>query len=78
MADDLIVHVAALLVSAGVLSHMLFVIERDGAVVLIDETSLQFLQGARIDYAEDLMAAAFKIENPNASSSCGCGTSFAV
>ena len=54
------------------------VIERDGAVVLIDETSLQFLQGARIDYAEDLMAAAFKIENPNASSSCGCGTSFAV
>lgn len=54
------------------------VIERDGAVVLIDEMSLQFLQGARIDYAEDLMAAAFKIENPNASSSCGCGTSFSV
>ena len=52
------------------------VIERDGAVVLIDEMSLQFLQGARIDYAEDLMAAAFKIENPNASSACGCGNSF--
>ncbi|MBT3533936.1 MAG: iron-sulfur cluster insertion protein ErpA [Rhodospirillaceae bacterium] len=54
------------------------VIELDEAVVLIDETSLQFLGGAKIDYVEDLMAAAFKIENPNASSACGCGTSFAI
>ncbi|MDP6342955.1 MAG: iron-sulfur cluster assembly accessory protein, partial [Alphaproteobacteria bacterium] len=46
--------------------------------VLIDETSLQFLAGAKIDYVEDLMAAAFRIDNPNAASSCGCGTSFAV
>ena len=54
------------------------VIERDGAVVLIDDMSLQFLTGSRIDYVEDLMAASFRIDNPNASSSCGCGTSFAV
>lgn len=54
------------------------VIKLDNAVVLIDETSLQFLGGAKIDYVEDLMAAAFRIENPNASSACGCGTSFAV
>ena len=54
------------------------VIELDEAVVLIDETSLQFLGGAKIDYVEDLMAAAFKIDNPNASSACGCCTSFAI
>ncbi|HZD24888.1 MAG TPA: iron-sulfur cluster insertion protein ErpA [Alphaproteobacteria bacterium] len=54
------------------------VIERDGAVVLIDETSLQFLGGATIDYVEDLMAASFRVENPNATASCGCGTSFSV
>ncbi|MBT4044423.1 MAG: iron-sulfur cluster insertion protein ErpA [Rhodospirillaceae bacterium] len=54
------------------------IIELDDAVVLIDETSLQFLGGAKIDYVEDLMAAAFRIENPNASSACGCGTSFAI
>ncbi|MDP6690253.1 MAG: iron-sulfur cluster insertion protein ErpA [Alphaproteobacteria bacterium] len=54
------------------------VIEQEDAVVLIDETSLQFLGGAKIDYVEDLMAAAFRIDNPNASSACGCGTSFAI
>ncbi len=54
------------------------IIELDDAVVLIDETSLEFLAGSKIDYVEDLMAAAFKIENPNASSACGCGTSFAI
>jgi len=54
------------------------VISRDGAVVLMDEMSLQFLSGSTIDYVEDLMAAAFKIDNPNATASCGCGTSFSV
>jgi iron-sulfur cluster assembly accessory protein len=54
------------------------VIEQEDAVVLIDETSLQFLGGAKIDYVEDLMAASFRIDNPNASSACGCGTSFAI
>jgi iron-sulfur cluster assembly accessory protein len=54
------------------------VIERDGAVVLIDSTSLDFLHGAEIDYVDDLIGASFRINNPNAQSSCGCGTSFSV
>jgi iron-sulfur cluster assembly accessory protein len=54
------------------------VIERDGAVVLIDPVSLDFLKGARIDFVDDLIGQSFKIENPNATASCGCGTSFSV
>jgi iron-sulfur cluster insertion protein len=54
------------------------VIERDGAVVLIDPVSLDFLKGAEIDFVDDLIGASFKINNPNATSSCGCGTSFSV
>jgi iron-sulfur cluster insertion protein len=54
------------------------VIVRDGATVLIDPVSLDFLKGAEIDFANDLIGAAFKVNNPNATSSCGCGTSFAV
>ncbi len=54
------------------------VIERDGATVLVDPMSLEFLKGAEIDYVDDLIGAAFKVNNPNASSSCGCGTSFSV
>jgi len=54
------------------------VLERDGAVVLIDSMSLDFLRGAEIDFVDDLIGAAFKINNPNAQSSCGCGTSFSV
>jgi iron-sulfur cluster insertion protein len=54
------------------------VIERDGAVVLVDPVSLEFLNGAEIDFVDDLIGAAFKVNNPNATSSCGCGTSFSV
>ncbi len=54
------------------------VIERDGAKVAIDEMSLEFLKGAEIDFSEELIGAAFKINNPNATASCGCGTSFSV
>ncbi|HEX3432381.1 MAG TPA: iron-sulfur cluster insertion protein ErpA [Rhizomicrobium sp.] len=54
------------------------VIERDGAVVLVDPMSLDFLKGAELDFVDDLIGAAFKINNPNATSSCGCGTSFSV
>ncbi|MDE3115451.1 MAG: iron-sulfur cluster insertion protein ErpA [Pseudomonadota bacterium] len=54
------------------------VIEREGATVLIDPMSLDFLKGAEIDFTDDLIGAAFKVNNPNAQSSCGCGTSFAV
>ena len=54
------------------------VIERDGAVVLVDTVSLEFLKGSQIDFVNDLIGQSFKIENPNATSSCGCGTSFSV
>jgi iron-sulfur cluster insertion protein len=52
--------------------------ERAGAKVVIDETSLELLAGAEIDFVEDLIGASFQIRNPNAKSSCGCGNSFAV
>jgi iron-sulfur cluster assembly accessory protein len=54
------------------------VLERDGATVLIDAVSLDFLKGAEIDFVDDLIGQSFKINNPNATSSCGCGTSFSV
>jgi iron-sulfur cluster insertion protein len=54
------------------------VIQRDGATVLIDEVSLDLLNGAKIDFVEDLIGASFSIKNPQAKSSCGCGNSFAV
>jgi iron-sulfur cluster assembly accessory protein len=54
------------------------IIERDGATVLLDETSLQFMSGSVLDYVDDLVGQAFKITNPKATSSCGCGTSFSV
>jgi len=54
------------------------VVERDGAVVLVDEVSLAYLAGSELDYVDDLIGAAFQMRNPNATASCGCGTSFAV
>ena len=54
------------------------VLQRDGAVVLVDETSLQFLKGSTVDFVDDLIGQSFKIENPQATSSCGCGTSFSL
>jgi iron-sulfur cluster assembly accessory protein len=48
------------------------------ARLAIDSVSLDFIKGSRIDFVDDLMGSAFKIENPNATASCGCGTSFAV
>lgn len=54
------------------------VIERDGARVLIDTTSLGYLGGSQIDFVDDLMGASFRIRNPNATASCGCGTSFSI
>ncbi len=53
-------------------------IEQDGARVLIDQTSLEFLGGCEVDFIEGLMGSHFEIKNPNAKSSCGCGTSFSV
>jgi iron-sulfur cluster insertion protein len=54
------------------------VFERDGVEVIVDDTSLDLLNGAEIDFVEDMMGAAFQVRNPNAVSSCGCGSSFSV
>ncbi len=54
------------------------VVARDNAVVLIDPVSLGFMAGAEIDFVDDLIGASFKVVNPNAKASCGCGTSFAL
>lgn len=54
------------------------VFEHDGAKLTVDATSLPFLDGATLDYIDDLSGAHFKVNNPNATSSCGCGTSFSV
>jgi iron-sulfur cluster assembly accessory protein len=48
------------------------------ARVLIDETSIEFLEGARLEWVEDLLGSSFRVKNPNARSSCGCGVSFSV
>lgn len=53
-------------------------VERDGVIVLIDEVSMEYLAGSEIDFVEDLIGSAFQINNPNAASSCGCGTSFSI
>jgi len=53
-------------------------IRRDGALVLIDQVSLGYLAGSEIDFVDDLIGASFKVKNPNATASCGCGTSFAL
>lgn len=54
------------------------VLEKDGAKVVVDEISQQYMPGAVIDFADELIAAAFKIDNPLAKSGCGCGTSFSI
>jgi len=54
------------------------ILEREGERVVVDSVSLPFLAGATIDFTEELIGARFVIENPNASSSCGCGTSFSI
>ena len=52
--------------------------ERDGVTVVVDEASLDLLNGSTIDYVEELIGASFQVKNPQASSSCGCGSSFAI
>jgi iron-sulfur cluster assembly accessory protein len=54
------------------------IIERAGAVVLIDPVSVGYLAGSEIDFVDDLIGASFKVHNPNATASCGCGTSFSI
>ena len=55
-----------------------FNFDYDGVAVLVDAMSMQYLQGATIRYDDDLMGASFKIDNPQASTTCGCGSSFSV
>ena len=54
------------------------VVERDGVTLVVDPVSLELVAGSMVDYVESLGGAAFKVENPNASAGCGCGSSFAV
>ena len=54
------------------------VLEKNGARVLVDAVSLPFLENAVIDFSEELIGARFVVQNPNATSSCGCGTSFSM
>ncbi len=54
------------------------IIERSGATVLIDSVSVMYMEGSEIDFVDDLMGQSFQIKNPNATASCGCGTSFSI
>lgn len=54
------------------------IVEKNGVRAAVDTTSLNFLRGARIDFVDDLMGQSFRVENPNATASCGCGVSFSV
>jgi iron-sulfur cluster assembly accessory protein len=53
-------------------------IERDGVIVVVDPASAPFLAGSELDYVDDLIGASFRVANPNATASCGCGTSFSI
>ena len=53
-------------------------IRRDGAAVLIDSVSLNYLAGSEIDFVDDLIGSSFRVNNPKATASCGCGTSFSI
>jgi iron-sulfur cluster assembly accessory protein len=54
------------------------VIERDGATVLVDTMSLMYVGGSELDFVDDLIGQSFQVKNPNATASCGCGTSFSI
>ena len=59
-------------------AHDDLVLARDGAVVLIDPVSVNYMAGSQIDFVDDLIGQSFKINNPKATASCGCGTSFSL
>ena len=58
--------------------HVDIIIEEHGAKVVIDEVSIPYIQGSIIDFKNDLIGQSFEIKNPNATSECGCGTSFSL
>lgn len=53
-------------------------IARDGVIVLVDPVSIDLIRGSTLDFVDDLMGRSFRVQNPNATASCGCGTSFAI
>lgn len=55
-----------------------FVVEKGGASVLIDQISIQYMEGSEVDFVDNLMGQSFQIKNPNAVANCGCGTSFSI
>ena len=55
-----------------------FVATRDGATVVVDPVSLEMMKGAELDFVDDLMGQSFRVNNPNATASCGCGVSFSI
>jgi iron-sulfur cluster assembly accessory protein len=59
-------------------AHDDIVLSREGAIVLIDGVSLEYMSGSEIDFVDDLIGQSFQIKNPNAQASCGCGTSFSI
>lgn len=54
------------------------VIERDGAKVVVDQMSIDYMEGSEIDFVDDLIGASFQVKNPLATAACGCGTSFSI
>ncbi|WP_417517267.1 iron-sulfur cluster insertion protein ErpA [Minwuia sp.] len=54
------------------------IIERDGVQVLVDPVSIEYLRGSEFDYVQEMIGSSFQVRNPNATASCGCGTSFSV
>ena len=54
------------------------IVERDGAAAVVDSVSLDLIRGSEIDFADELAGAEFRVRNPNAKSSCGCGVSFSI
>jgi iron-sulfur cluster assembly accessory protein len=54
------------------------ILSQDEARIAVDSVALDLLKGARIDFVDDLMGSSFRVDNPNATASCGCGTSFAI
>ena len=54
------------------------IVERDGATVVVDPTSMVYMTGSQLDFVDELIGASFKISNPNATAACGCGTSFSI
>lgn len=54
------------------------IVEKDGVTMLVDSMSLLYIMGAEVDYVTDMVGSSFQVTNPNAQSSCGCGSSFAI